>query len=103
METALRSRWFATGRAVLIGLAVVAAAVLVSYFSAGGTVTIVDASGAFTSAFNQGLYGIGIAGVGMLRKAGYEVKFRDFFKIGIPFTLAAVLGGYLFVWFFWHP
>ena len=44
-----------------------------------------------------------IAGVGMLRKAGYEVKFRDFFKIGIPFTLAAVLGGYLFVWFFWHP
>ena len=28
METALRSRWFATGRAVLIGLAVAAAAVL---------------------------------------------------------------------------
>ena len=44
-----------------------------------------------------------IAGVGMLRKEGYEVKFRDFFKIGIPFTLAAVLGGYLFVWIFWHP
>ncbi len=44
-----------------------------------------------------------IAGVGMLRKAGYEVRFRDFFKIGIPFTLAAVLGGYLFVWIFWHP
>ena len=44
-----------------------------------------------------------IAGVGMLRKEGYEVRFRDFFKIGIPFTLAAVLGGYLFVWIFWHP
>jgi len=44
-----------------------------------------------------------IASVGMLRKEGYEVKFRDFFKIGIPFTLAAVLGGYLFVWIFWHP
>ncbi len=44
-----------------------------------------------------------IAGVGMLRKEGYEVRFRDFFKIGIPFTLVAVLGGYLFVWIFWHP
>ena len=44
-----------------------------------------------------------IAGVGMLRKEGYEVRFRDFFKIGIPFTLAAVLGGYLFAWIFWHP
>lgn len=44
-----------------------------------------------------------IAGVGMLRKEGYEVKFRDFFKIGIPFTLTAVIAGYLFVWFVWKP
>ena len=44
-----------------------------------------------------------IAAVGMLRKEKYEVRFRDFFKIGIPFTLAAVLGGYIFVWLFWHP
>ena len=42
-----------------------------------------------------------IAGVGMLRKEGYEVKFRDFAKIGIPFTLAAVIGGYVFLWVVW--
>ena len=40
-----------------------------------------------------------IAGVGMLRKEGYEVTFRDFMKIGIPFTLIAVCAGYLFIWF----
>lgn len=44
-----------------------------------------------------------IAGVGMLRKEGYEVGFSDFMKIGVPFTLAAVLAGYLFVWFIWGP
>lgn len=42
-----------------------------------------------------------IAGVGMLRKEGYEVKFWDFAKIGIPFTLAAVIGGYVFLWIVW--
>ncbi len=42
-----------------------------------------------------------IAGIGILRKAGYEVRSRDFFKIGIPFTLCAVITGYLFVWFVW--
>lgn len=42
-----------------------------------------------------------IAGIGILRKAGYEVKSRDFFRIGIPFTLCAVIVGYLFCWFFW--
>ena len=42
-----------------------------------------------------------IAGVGMLRKEGYEVKFRDFMKIGVPFTLTAVVVGYLFIWFFY--
>ncbi len=40
-----------------------------------------------------------IAGVGMLRKEGYEVSFGDFMKIGIPFTLTAVVVGYLFIWF----
>lgn len=43
-----------------------------------------------------------IAGVGMLRKEGYEVKFWDFAKIGIPFTLAAVIGGYVFLWLVWR-
>ena len=43
-----------------------------------------------------------IAGIGILRKAGYEVKSKDFFQIGIPFTLCAVLVGYLFCWIFWR-
>ncbi|HBZ90040.1 MAG TPA: arsenic transporter [Lachnospiraceae bacterium] len=43
-----------------------------------------------------------IAGVGMLRKEGYEVKFTDFTRIGIPFTLAAVIGGYVFLWGVWR-
>ena len=49
---------------------IVGAAVLISYFAAGGSLTIVDETGAFTAAFNQGLYGIGIAGVGMLSTLG---------------------------------
>ena len=44
-----------------------------------------------------------IAGVGMLRKEGREVSFADFMKIGVPFTLTAVISGYLFVWFIWGP
>lgn len=43
-----------------------------------------------------------IAAIGILRKEGYEVKFTDFFKIGVPFTLVAVLTGYLYVWFVWR-
>ena len=42
-----------------------------------------------------------IAGVGMLRKEGYEVSFGDFMKIGVPFTMTAVIMGYLFVWVFY--
>lgn len=42
-----------------------------------------------------------IAGVGMLRKEGYEVSFGDFMKIGVPFTMTAVIVGYLFVWVFY--
>jgi len=57
-------------RSTMTSILIVAAAVLVSYFSAGGSVSIVDASGAFTEAFNRGLYGIGIAGVGMLSTLG---------------------------------
>ncbi len=44
-----------------------------------------------------------IAGVGMLRKEGHEVSFGDFMKIGVPFTLTAVITGYLFVWLVWAP
>ncbi|MBR5543155.1 MAG: TRAP transporter large permease subunit [Oscillospiraceae bacterium] len=42
-----------------------------------------------------------ITGIGILRNAGYEVKNRDFFRIGIPFTLCAVLAGYILVWALW--
>ena len=42
-----------------------------------------------------------IAATGILNKNGYEVKSSDFFKIGIPFTLVAVLSGYAFIWLFW--
>ena len=42
-----------------------------------------------------------VAGIGILRKEGYEVKNGDFFRIGIPFTLTAVVIGYLFIWFVW--
>lgn len=43
-----------------------------------------------------------ITATGLLRRQGYEVKFRDFARIGIPFTLTAVLAGYLFLWIFWR-
>lgn len=42
-----------------------------------------------------------IAAIGILRKAGYEVKTSEFLRIGVPFTLIAVLVGYLFCWFVW--
>lgn len=42
-----------------------------------------------------------VAGMGILRKEGYKVNNKDFFKIGIPFTLTAVLIGYAFIWFVW--
>ncbi len=42
-----------------------------------------------------------IAGIGILRKEGYEVKTKDFMRIGIPFTLVAVLSGYIFTWLVW--
>jgi len=39
-----------------------------------------------------------ITGIGILRRAGYEVKNSDFFKIGIPFTIAAIVPAYIYVW-----
>ena len=57
-------------RSTMTSILIVAVAVLVSYFAAGGSITIVDEAGHFTAAFNQGLYGIGIAGVGMLSTLG---------------------------------
>jgi len=42
-----------------------------------------------------------IAGIGILRKEGYEVKTKEFMKYGIPVTLAAVITGYLMIWALW--
>ena len=57
--------------------------------SLGGNITPIGASA-------------NIVACGLLKKEGYEVKFKDFLKIGLPFTLAAVIAAYLFVWFIWR-
>ncbi|HCS67018.1 MAG TPA: arsenic transporter [Oribacterium sp.] len=54
----------------------------------GGNITPIGASANITA-------------VGMLKAGGHEVSFGDFMKIGVPFTLAAVLTGYAFIWIFW--
>jgi len=56
--------------------------------SLGGNITPIGASA-------------NIVACGLLKKEGQEVKFKDFIKIGLPFTLVAVLSAYLFVWFIW--
>jgi Na+/H+ antiporter NhaD/arsenite permease-like protein len=56
--------------------------------SLGGNITPIGASA-------------NIVTCGLLKKEGYEVRFKDFMKIGIPFTFAAVFAAYLFVWFVW--
>ena len=43
-----------------------------------------------------------IAGIGILRKEGYEVKATTFMKYGVPFTLTAVITGYVLLWFIWR-
>ena len=39
-----------------------------------------------------------ITGIGILRKEGHEVSNGHFFKIGIPFTLSAIVPAYIFIW-----
>jgi Na+/H+ antiporter NhaD/arsenite permease-like protein len=39
--------------------------------------------------------------LGILKKRGYTVSFRDFMGIGIPFTVAAVFSACAFVWWIW--
>ncbi|MDD5154951.1 MAG: SLC13 family permease [Candidatus Omnitrophica bacterium] len=56
--------------------------------SLGGNITPIGASA-------------NIVACGLLKKEGYEVRFKDFMKIGLPFTFAAVIAAYLFVWFIW--
>jgi len=56
--------------------------------SLGGNITPIGASA-------------NIVACGLLKKEGYHVKFSEFAKIGLPFTLVAVTAAYLFIWFIW--
>ncbi len=58
---------------------------LLSGATLGGNITPIGASA-------------NIAAIGILRKSGHEVKNSDFFRIGIPFTLAAVVPAYIYIW-----
>ena len=60
---------------------------LLSGATLGGNITPIGASA-------------NITGIGILRREGYEVKNSDFFRIGIPFTLAAIIPAYIFIWLF---
>lgn len=42
-----------------------------------------------------------ITAIGMLEKEGYTVTPGQFIKIGFPFTMAAVITGYILVWLIW--
>ena len=42
-----------------------------------------------------------IAAIGILRKNGETVRTADFLRIGVPFTLAAVMTGSVYLWLVW--
>jgi Na+/H+ antiporter NhaD/arsenite permease-like protein len=56
--------------------------------SLGGNITPIGASA-------------NIVACGLLKKEGYNVTFKDFMKVGVPFTIVAVVAAYLFIWFVW--
>ena len=39
-----------------------------------------------------------IAGLGILKKYGYEVSAKEFMSLSVPYTLSAVLTGYALIW-----
>ena len=39
-----------------------------------------------------------ITGIGILRREGHAVSNRDFYRIGIPFTLSAIVPAYILIW-----
>ncbi len=61
---------------------------LLSGATLGGNLTPIGASANITA-------------IGILRKNGEHVRLKDFLKIGVPFTLTAVLIGYVFIWLVW--
>ena len=58
---------------------------LLSGATLGGNITPIGASANITA-------------IGILRREGYEVANSDFFKIGIPFSLSAVIPAYIYIW-----
>ena len=42
-----------------------------------------------------------ITGISILRRDGCEVSNKDFLSIGVPFTLAAIIPAYIFIWIFY--
>ena len=42
-----------------------------------------------------------IAGIGILRKNGYEVSNKTFMSVSVPYTLSAVTAAYVLVWLAW--
>ncbi|MBS4014853.1 MAG: TRAP transporter large permease subunit [Candidatus Latescibacteria bacterium] len=42
-----------------------------------------------------------IVATGLLKKNGYKISFLQFSKVGLPFSLAAVVASCLFIWMFW--
>lgn len=58
---------------------------LLSGATLGGNLTPIGASANITS-------------LGILRKEGYEVSPATFMKISVPYTLSAVISGYILVW-----
>jgi Na+/H+ antiporter NhaD/arsenite permease-like protein len=43
-----------------------------------------------------------VVSVGILKKEGYPMKFSDWLKIGLPFTLLTTGAASLFIWFVWR-
>jgi len=43
-----------------------------------------------------------ITAIGILNQNGFKVKNSDFLRIGIPFSLTAVVSGYILLWVIWH-
>lgn len=56
--------------------------------SIGGNITPIGASA-------------NIVACGILKKEGYVVRFSQFIRIGLPFTLVAVITASIFVWLIW--
>ena len=61
---------------------------LLSGATLGGNITPIGASA-------------NIAAVGLLKKEGYQVSFKEFVRIGVPYTLTAVMVGYIYLWLVW--